>query len=288
MKRCLKRIFAPIIDWKRQYLQILIILVVLFLPVAMDLTSKVLDLLNKSAVSISEVDVKYRILINLGNWAVGTVLAIIAFSQIRKSNREEILKQTISEQMVWHTLMGYRMCRFLNYRTLSLTRVPIPIQFQLIAKNIFSKYEFMENNTEAPDEIEDVKSTHINCNRLSKTVNLVLSDTYPIDFNKQIPEHKRGYSTILIDRASKPGIRRYSRAFIDQVVSEVNHLSQQSVTTINLFATINPAHCYHIASEAFLTGGGNTIEKLVVYQQSRNISLGRPFDERIYREINLR
>lgn len=255
-------------DWKRPICQFLLLLFIISITVFVDLIKIIDELLQKTGVAKSELDVKWRIGIGLGKYVIGAILFIVVLRIIRKSNKDEVLEQSDPNCIVWHSFPGYWLCsKILNYQTVSLVRVPIPVQFRLICRNYFKKYVYNVGITTKEQGQDTVVVRGLEETPLSSTVNLVLIDTYPIDYKRQLPGNTLQLSTIVVDRSSSDRNRYYSKDFVAAVVNTVRSLPT-NVVEINLFATMNPANCYHVATEAFCTGGRDQLKKLRVYQQS--------------------
>ena len=62
------------------------------------------------------------------------------------------------------------------------------------------------------------------------------------------------------------------------------HDLPKTVTDINIFATINAAHVYHIANEVFKTGGRDGIKRIRIYQQTSGTWV---FEGKKYKKIKI-
>ena len=258
-------------DWIIQVLQTLILLAVLALNYFINIPEFMQKQLIDAKIPISDLNVYWRFAIGKGRFFLGAIILCFLLWYIRKNNKGEVLKQTLPDAIVWHTYAGYWYCRyFLNYQTISLTRVPIPMQFKLVYKELFKKYLFMDGITEKTRGTDKVNVVcHQNGNALiSTTINLVLADTYPLDWKTQLPSSVHNLTTYVINRSSEDRTRYYSPDFVSTVTFVVRHLPSH-VVAVNIFATINPAHCYHIIREVFMTGGRDSIKTLSVYEQSK-------------------
>lgn len=248
-------------DWKLQIAQ-LILPLVLF-PVFLSVGVK--RLLFMGGLEVSDLEPNRRFIANLGDAPVAIVLVAICFIFIRKYNKDKVLKQNLSV-MVWHTYLGYWVCRsFLNYRKVSLVRVPIPVQFKLVFKGIFDEYDFGAVEKNKVDS-EDIRCEQFNDDPVTNNVNLVLMDTYPLELNS-LPPTVINLTTIVIDRPERGGGRCFSKPFVDAVNTAV-HALPPHVDTVNVFSTLNPAHVHYIAERVFKTGGRDNIKWVCVYQQT--------------------
>ena len=139
-------------DWKLQIAQTFLPLLIIPVVILTNLSQRSFALLKQGNVSVSRLEWYLQLLLNLGNWAIILVGILFTYMAIRKRNKKEILKQTIPNMIVWHSYPGYVFCRhFLNYQIISLTRVPIPVQFELVWRGLFKKYECMDGVTEKTD-----------------------------------------------------------------------------------------------------------------------------------------
>ena len=257
-------------DWKKPIVQLLLPLLVIPTILLLNAPMRIIDVLNKSDVEVSQLDWYWQVAIGLGKWPLIVITLYFIYRYIRKTNKEEVLQQSI-EVIVWHSYAGYWVCRYiLNYQTISLIRVPIPVQFKLVWRGIFKKYEYMDNITEKEKGTDKIDRTFFNDEPITDTVNLVLADTYPLEWKEKLPESVLNYTTIVIDRLSEKGVRYYSRDFVDMITRTV-HEMPRSVKEINFFATINAAHVYHIVNETFKTGGRDGMRRIRIYQQTSGL-----------------
>lgn len=166
--------------------------------------------------------------------------------------------------MAYH-LLGVRKCQ--------LTRVPIPMQFRIILQGPFSSYIYKDGI----QEVYPNNEVTINCIGQTSVqdceMNLVLSDTYPIDLEKQCPK-ALNRKTLSISRFHGNFTRIHDRKFVECVLNKVRRLPS-SVKVVHVFATLNPWNTYEIVNEVFKTGGRDSIECLYVYYQSSEDD--RPF-----------
>jgi hypothetical protein len=258
-----------IVDWKREYVQTALLTLIIVANVCFNLPEIAKNVLADASVQMSELDPKWRLAIGFGRWVFAIVVVVGLWFVIKYFNKDYVLKQNISNDIVWHTYFDYWFCRyFLSIKKLSLTRMPIPMQFKLVWKDLFLEYDYMDGITEKEEAKDKVKVERFQDNPLTSTVNLVLADTYPLDWKSKLPASVLNLTTIVIDRTGEKGTRYYSRDFVKKISSTVHDLPN-NVTTINLFATINAAHCYHITKEVFMTGGRDSLKHLVVYEQSK-------------------
>ena len=124
----------------------------------------------------------------------------------------------------------------------------------------------MENVTEKTDD-DSVSVEMIQTDPYTSTVNLILCDTYRLDnWQELIPASATSLSSIVIQRNDVEGVRYYSKEFITTIMKIFRSLPA-TVTDINVFATINTAHVYHLVNEVLKTGR-NKLNIVTVYQQT--------------------
>lgn len=270
-------------DWKLQIAQAFLPLLLVPVILILDVPQRFFDLLKQSNVQVSSLEWYWQLLLHLGNWAIIIVALFFIYRAIRKHNEEEALKQNL-KVIVWHSYPGYWFCRhILNYQIISLTRVPIPVQFELVWKDLFKKYECMDNVTEKTD-YDNISVEILQAEPYTSTVNLILADTYPLDnWKAKIYAPTISYSTIIVNRNGERGVRYYSKEFISKIATTVHELPA-TVTDINVFATINAAHVYHIVNEVFKTGGRDGIKRIRIYQQTSGTWV---FEGKKYKEIQI-
>ena len=252
-------------DWKKPIAQTILPLVVIPLVLCID----IVKIFAKANVSVADLDVKWRIVIGLGKPVIILVALFFIYHAIRKANKDTVLKQNIPNQIVWHSMAGYWFCRYvLNYQKISLTRVPIPMQFKLVWAGWFTDYEIMEGVTKREKGSDEVKVEKFQNEPMTSEINLVLADTYPLSWKEKLPADLLNLTTISVERGGEKGVRYYSPDFVTEI-SKVFHELPVNVVTINLFATINAAHSYHIMNEVFKTGGRDSLKHLKVYEQTK-------------------
>lgn len=191
--------------------------------------------------------------------------------RIRKSNRGYTLNgnngfKYLHEHAYWEYLAAYYV---LGVEKCKLIRVPIPMQFKVILQSPFTQYSY----TEETHDREEEPNSNISIFYKGKLgpedyeMNLVLSDTYRIDLQKQLPKAVAVRKTLYISRSSEDKTRVHSRKFVESVLNEVRKLPE-SVDELHIFATMNPWNTYEIVNEVFKTGGRDSIGRLYVYYQS--------------------
>jgi len=270
-------------DWKVQIAQAFLPLLLIPAVFLLDVPQKIFVLLKQGKVAVSSLEWYWQLILNLGNWAIIVVMLPLIYRAIRKHNKEEVLKQNL-DVIVWHTYPGYWFCRhILNYQTVSLTRVPIPVQFELVWKGLFKEYKCMDGVTEKTDS-DNISVETLQSEPYTSTVNLILADTYPLDdWKAKVPAQTTTFTTIIINRNGERGVRYYSKDFVSKIAATVHNLPA-TVTDINIFATINAAHVYHIVNEVFKTGGRDNQKRIRVYQQTSGTWV---FEGKLFKEIKI-
>ena len=267
-------------DWKVPIAQMLLPLFVIPTVILLDIPKRITEALAKANVDVKDLDTIWRIAIGLGKWPLIILALFFIYRAIRKHNKEEVLKQNL-DVIVWHSFIGYWICRYiLNYQIISLTRVPISVQFELVWKNLFKNYEFMEGVNEKT-EPETINPEIFQSEPYTSTVNLILADTYPLnDWKAKIPAQMTSFSTVIINRNREQGVRYYSKDYVAKIAMTVHGLPN-TVIGINVFATINAAHVYHIVNDVFKTGGRDHIKTLRIYEQTKSswVFEGKKFKE---------
>lgn len=271
-------------DWLPQYTQTIVLLLVLLLNCFWNVPAFLRKLLLESEIRVSDLNTLWKFAFGTGRIVFTFIVFALVLLFFRKNNKDAILKQTLPNKIVWHSYAGYWYCRYiLNYQTVSLTRVPIPVQFKLVYNDLFKKYKFNDGISDKERGTDNITSKLYNIpnGQMSETINLVLADTYPLDWKTKLPPSVLQLTTIVIDRSNEDRTRYYSPDFVSAIVTIVRGLPA-NVHSINLFATINPAHCYHITKEVFMTGGRDSINTLRVYEQSKSSWLFEGKYEKIF------
>ena len=148
------------------------------------------------------------------------------------------------------------------------------MQFKLIIRGVFNSYPLDEKEYPGLENEPECSIQKINTDGSDKEINLILEDTYTIQY-EQIPIEKTQYKTIKISRNNgNSNDRHYSQQFIEKTINEVRHISGNTI--VNVFATTNPMNNIYLARQVFGLGNRGNILHLFVFQQSRN--MGRKFE----------
>lgn len=265
-----------------QLSQALVILVALLAPTVFSLHSVISP---STGVALGLESVAAYIAARFGDIGIGAFLAACVLGYFRKANRD----RTINKGNTYHRhgLTWYRFCsRVLGYGTCSLVRVPIYMQFRLVLGDVFDKFDCGEIDEENEAdritvETKTAPSSGDGPGLERSWVNIVVSDTYPID-GKLLPKECHQYKTICICRNAESNeiTRRHSPRLVNKVADVVFKLP--AGTTVNMFATTNPKNTYEIATKAFKTGGRDGLSGLYVYSQNHQKPTdGREFTDAV-------
>lgn len=247
---------------RREILQVLLLVVVAILPWIIDFSG----MLTKAITDGIDVELQYYIPIKAGKIVTGIVLLIFAYVRfVRRCNTDVILNESGNDYYD-HSYVWYWICsNFFGYKKCSLVRVPIAMQFKLIINQVFREYTYGNDNNYVHVTNEEI-SVDID-NTDTKTVNLVLEDTYPIS-DDLLPGIVHGYKTVRIKREHTGDGNRYiSEAFCKEIQRVVQQLLQSRCDTLNIFPTTNAAHNIRIVQNSFMHGGRGDIKHIYVFQQ---------------------
>lgn len=267
MKKCYRKIKLNI--WP--IVEIIVIIVVFFLPILADISSKIGDKLEPK-VSTNVLDYILYFVCTYGNIPLGILLSVLTLEIIRKKNKEATFNK--GDEYKDYAYWWYWFCaKMLGFTKCSLVMVPINIQFKLAIHDIFETFY--------TGDIEEKKDEHIDVQRdrgiyNSIEINLIISDTYPLT-KSQLPESKKILPTIKIARDNACDNNRYdSPELVKFVVNTVKNLSDCN-KIINIFATTNPQNTKNIAKKAFGSGDRGNLDLVRVFQQSNKGT--RKFEE---------
>lgn len=254
-------------DSYSQTIQFLCLLVAFLLPSALNLQSviPVPDGFDLNLFGLAE-----YLAIKGGNIGIGILLVGVSVVMLHKRNRSK----TLNKGNAYHThgMTWYRFCsKVLGYGACSLVRVPIAMQFLLVLNDTFETYDYGDVYEEL-DADSNVRVSRYSAAKGAYSsgqagwVSLVISDTYPIEF-EQLPPDRGKDIIIAISRLSNQTsrVRRYSRHLVDTVTTVVRDLPPGS--RVNVFATTNPKNTYEIIDKAFKLGGRDNLNALYVYRQ---------------------
>ena len=203
-----------------------------------------------------------------GKFGIWLIISAIVFKSMRTFNAG----LTINRGNRYHQscYLWYWFCAHIfGIKKCNLILVPIYLQFKLVIDEVFEEYPFDEKKfpTRDQEKIAVEELVHEITGVNDSEVNLVLEDTYPINF-EQISEEKRNFFTIKISRNHPDNIGRryYSPQFIEEIQTKVRKLPDS--VTVNIFATTNPVNTRYIAQNVFQLANRGNVRCLYVYQQS--------------------
>lgn len=247
-----------------QIMEISVLAFVIFIPQFIDLKKFATE--YSVGASLNTENFLWYIAVSSGNIIASIALFLLALLGIRLANKNFLMNRI---RGIYHdyAYIWYWICaKVLGIKKCSLVLVPIYMQFKLVIHGTFENYPL--NSEEYPTldgEVIDVEER--NNDVQGYCVNLMLEDTYPIDY-AQLPEELRGLRTIKISRNTGDKCRYFSQALIKKTINVIRALNDNTV--INLYATTNPMNTLHLAQEAFSLGYRGNIEHLYVFQQSKD------------------
>lgn len=250
-------------DWVRPIMQVLTLVIVFFIPYLINAAGIIKGIFDNTPVNFD--NVKYYYVMKMGNGVIGIILMLLMlFKFIRKSNEDYCLNK--SNYYHEHLYLGYLFCaKVLGYKKCSLVRTPIYMQFKLAINDTFNEYVVGTEEDYNVVEDENIEIREIS-DLYTSSVNLVLSDTYPIS-KGMLPASTSNLSTIWIVRIdSSKMVRTFSKKFCNTIKEIVSGLPN-NVETINLFSTLNPKHSLWIANNVFKMAGRCQIKTLKVFPQ---------------------
>lgn len=252
---------------KIQLVETLIIIGIPIITFCFDIATKISTFLpNKTKVE----DLNSFIIVFIrigGNLAIAIVLVISFYLLCRYKINS---KHTMNTQNCFHEYpyWWYMYCsKFLGFKTCNLVLVPNYLQYKLVINQVFD--EFLPEQKEYP-EVEDdtISVTTFNERKRGGDINLIISDTYPINIDK-LPNNTKELYTIIIsrDKNVSDNSRHYSPKLIETVTNQVR--SFNNGTDLNVYSSVNPFNAQRIAEQAFKQGDRGPIEHLSVYKQER-------------------
>ena len=232
-KYLIRSIFIPLI---------LIIVTPLILTVVLFRTG-LLKKINLDGILIFNYDIIPNIILYI---LVYCILGFFIFLLHKKSVSElEFLKGDLYGDISWE---WYFIAYLLGYRKISLTRKPYKIIYILVSSKLFI---IKENKSDDKDVIVEISTTTINAKK-DDEINLVISDTYDIKM-EQLPKRLWDCKTIIINRVSKDGSRKYSSNLVEKAGEIINDLKEDK-KKINLFLTTNVYNTMEIFDNYFNVG----------------------------------
>lgn len=252
-------------DWLGPWVQAILLVVVFIMPIIFNGCYWIHRIFDNQRLNFE--NIKFYFLMRLGNVAIGAFFTFLVLLKLRHANEKKVLNT--GKEYHQHSYVGYRLCSsILGYKKCRLIRVPIAMQFKLVIRDTFSEYDCGED-----DDYKKIDNESINVqlpeNGYTKTINVVLSDTDPINI-KMLPVNISNLTTVWISRNNSiDSSRCFSTKFCETVRNTIHHLPS-NVNSVNLFSTLNSKHCYWIARNVFNMSGRLNIKTLFVFPQSYN------------------
>lgn len=250
-----------------QIVEVLILIIVIFLPYMLDIPSWFVAYLKHHKPEPDIGDFLPYYILKTGNMAISLSLLFVTLIAIRRYNKEFIM----NNDNVYHNYpyVWYWFCaKVLGIKKCNLILVPIYMQFKLVVENIFKDYPLDEADFPIIEDEPEciVKKKNMRADLLE--INLILEDTYVIESN-QIPFRKKTLPTIKISRnIGNSHTRHFSPKFVNAVSEEIRKLPQ--VYIVNVYATTNPMNTVRIIRSTFKMADRGNIQHVFVYQQKRS------------------
>lgn len=257
----------------RQLIEILVLAVTTAAPFLVDTQVLFQDYLESN--SLSPDNFMWYSALSSGKPAVAIILCLLLLCSIRKFNQDFLM----NSKNVYHDYcyFWYWLCsKILGIKKCNLVLVPIFMQYKLVIRGTFEEYPLNDDEYPTIDNEADCAVEIVNKNASNNEINLILEDTYLIDY-KQLPKAKQKLLTIKVSRNDgKTNGRHFSQKFIETTINELRKL--KGTKSINVFATTNPKNTAHIAKRAFAQGSRGNVKQLYVFQQKG--SGRRKFEDR--------
>lgn len=205
------------------------------------------------------------------SFLIGLFLSIILLTVIRAKNKNKTFN--IGSDYFDYPIVYYFLAnRLLGYGRVNLVRVPLYLQFKIIFADMFPCIATDDHPLE--DDTPKVKKRNMDKN--SNEINLILSDTYRIQFD-DLPDIKKHMPSIYIERTHGfSGNRTYNPEYISMVRSITNKF-RFKYDRVNVFATTNTKHTKEIVLQCFDNGGRTGFKDIYVYEQnSKDYSYDKP------------
>lgn len=259
----MRKIFNKLQDSAREILQIMILILTFLFPRMVNLSEVIRTLFGGQKPDFSTV--KYYYLMESGNLTIGILMCLyVLINFVRKSNKDVVFNK--GNRYHDHPYIWYWFCsKVLGYENCNLILVPIHMQMKLVIRDTFRGYPFSDDMfPKAESEVVISKQNILDSVNINE-VNLILEDTYPI-FDEQIKPSDLELPTIRIRRKPEDKTNRvYSGEYVDKIVAVLRDLPEDVI--VNIFATINPKHCYEIAKKGIALGGRSNLKQVNVFQQ---------------------
>jgi len=258
----MKRIKDGVSSNSAQLIEIFIIIVVTAIPFLLDLQSLFKKYIDSNPLSPD--NFIWYFALSHGKLVASVILFVLILWRIRKYNQNFLMNR----KNVYHNYcyIWYWICaKVLGIKKCNLVRVPVFMQFKLVINGTFEEYPLNDDEYPIVDDEPDCLVEKINKGMDRNEINLILEDTYLIEFT-QLPKSKQDLFTVKVSRNDgTTNGRHFSQKLIEATINEVRNL--KSSKTINVYATTNPKNTAHIAKRVFALGDRGNIKQLYVFQQ---------------------
>jgi len=195
-------------------------------------------------------------------WGIlGTILIYYA---IKRANKNKLFNTgaKYNDYPLW---IYWVAARILGYVKVSLIRVPIYLQYQLLFKDFFPQVVVDDEVERREQAIEIIKR---NMDEVSNEINLVLIDSYEIK-EEEIPFDKVHLPTIIIRSGNQIDSNRSINPEFIKEVRKVTNIYCRTYSQLNVFSTTNTNHNKTIVNKCFKNGSRTGFVNIIVYQASR-------------------
>ncbi len=195
----------------------------------------------------------------------GVILSIVIFIWMKRTNKSKLFNtgNKYNDYPLW---VYWVASKILGYGKVSLVRVPIYRQYDLLLKDVFSEI-VVDNDVEEKGQSIDVIEK--NMEYPSNELNLVLVDTYEIT-ESQIASNKTHLPTIFIKSGNETDSNRSLNPEFIKEIRRITNDYHRMYKKLNVFSTTNTNHNQLIVNKCFKNGNRTGFENIVVYQASRS------------------
>jgi hypothetical protein len=194
----------------------------------------------------------------------GILGTILIYYTIKRANKNKLFNTgaKYNDYPLW---IYWVAARILGYEKVSLIRVPIYLQYQLLFKDLFPQVVVDDEVERREQAIEIIKR---NMDEVSNEINLVLIDSYEIK-EEEIPFDKVHLPTIIIRSGNQIDSNRSINPEFIKEVRKVTNIYCRTYSQLNVFSTTNTNHNKTIVNKCFKNGSRTGFANIIVYQASR-------------------
>lgn len=195
----------------------------------------------------------------------GILGSILIYFAIKRANKNKLFNpgDKYNDYPLW---IYWIASKILGYEKLSLIRVPIHLQYQLLLKDFFPQLVVDDEVVENQQAIEILKR---NMGENSNELNLVLIDTYEIT-EGEIPLDKAYLPTIIIKSGNQINNNRSTNSEFIKEIRKITNRYSKKYNQVNIYSTTNTNHNKTIVNKCFKNGSRTGFTSIIVYQASRN------------------